>query len=119
MGKLKGGMDINYHTDSFYMYMASIHLNGRIICSGTVMSLKHILTAAQCIADLIQSNDTSQFANYFAIVVTANINIVSEPYSFQQVEVHPDYNFFIRPPNYNVAVITVNYENIFYYFYNV
>ena len=109
MGKLRGGRFIDISKEPFYTYMASIHLNGRIICSGTVMSLTHLLTAAQCIADLIQSEDPSQFNNYFALVVTANINIVSKPYSFERVEVNPDYNLISRPPNFNIGVITVNY----------
>ena len=108
-GKLSGGQEIMTFTDTFYKYVASLFEYGTLYCSAVVISLKHLLTTASCIENLIVSQDFTQFSYYFALIASDNNNKSLPLYYFLQVEAHPKYDFKDPQPYLNIGVITVNY----------
>lgn len=75
-------------------YQVSVQLGGAHICSGALIDDNHVLTAAQCFADLIKKKEDKQTENELNVV--AGTNDLSNEFGkvirrIVEVAVHADY----------------------------
>ena len=104
--KLIGG---NEATVSDLTYIALLKHIDRNLGIGFVISALHIISAAQCLEEIIRPN-YPRFRNYYAIVGNQNKSLGVRCF-FYQVEIHENYIMKSRSPPHDIGVITVDMIN--------
>ena len=89
-------------------YLVALFKDEEHYCSGSVVSTKHILTAAACLKNFFEKNCSfSDFTKYSALVGSMDLINGGVKYRYKQVEIHKDYSFRKDDFIHNIGLITV------------
>ncbi|XP_043485228.1 trypsin beta-like [Leptopilina heterotoma] len=102
--KIVGG---TYSSPDEFPYQVSIRMNGYHICGGSIISTRHILTAAHCLYNYI-----NMYKQITVVSGTTYLYLGGQSHSIQTFRIHPA---FINNANFqfanDIAVITVSEPN--------
>ena len=87
-------------------YLAALYRKEVHFCTGSMISPKHILTAAKCMEEFFMC-EYPDFSKHYAWVGSFNLKEGGIIYDYEQVEIHKDYNFEYSDYIYNIGLITV------------
>lgn len=90
-------------------YIASLRLysTNQLICAGTIISIRHIITAAHCVFDL--RNDFSDLRAYAGSTTLSGIHRAS--YFIREINIHPHFQGLLVPhenKQNDIAILTVS-----------
>ncbi|XP_034936709.1 trypsin-6-like [Chelonus insularis] len=100
--RLVGGEDTNLQET---YYQASLQFNGMHICGGTIITSKHILTAAHCVAELFEP----PFDELEVAIGTLSLK-KGDRYGVFNISWHPDFESGEHEVYNDVAVLTLKNE---------
>ena len=92
----------------YKIYIASFRHNGTHLCTGILVSEKHVLTAAQCLNEFFIHEQIPSFKEYSILLEDVD-KLTTTLHSIEQVEVHSRY--IPNDPTsflYDIGVITVS-----------
>ena len=97
--KIMGGQDSVPYSYPWMVSLAKRSYNNLHLCGGTLITFRHVLTAAHCIEDFSGVNDISILAGIH------NINEKRNPFSAIAVNLHPQYD----PETFanDIAIVTL------------
>lgn len=100
--KIVGGRDASI---SNFPYQVTLKVNGNHICGGSIISTRHILTAAHCIVGMVRA----PYTNFKVVTGTTNSVRGGQFHNVLRVTTHPQYTGDgSNSYKHDVAVITVN-----------
>jgi secreted trypsin-like serine protease len=105
-----GGIDVDINE---FPYQASIRVRGLHICGGTIISMKHILTAAHCVSTI-----SPPYSHLKIVTGTSSLNYGGEYHNIRRIDIYPEYNDNDSYVN-DISIVTVNIKRNFkkvYYF---
>ena len=103
---LKGKLISEEPYGDIISYVAALYESKTLYCTGFLVSVKHILTAATCLRNFfIKKNRPIEF--YHAKIKYLVLTTWDDKYMFQQVEIHRDYNHELDDLPNNIGLITV------------
>lgn len=90
---------------SEFPYQVSLRLKGKHFCGGALITKKHVLTAAHCVA-AVKSTGLSSLS---AVVGTNSVSSGGSTYKIKALSSHPSYVNRATPDwMYDIGVITVS-----------
>ena len=106
MGKLGGERSVN---PSNYRFMASLRRDDVHICSATLISNRHALTAATCLKDFLNEIKIPSFDTFSLVAGRFDVHNGTTVFRIEQVQFHHKFSFRSPKIGYNIGLITVNY----------
>ena len=88
-------------------YIATLYRDYEHFCSGSLISVLHVLTAAVCLGDFFSPLIVTNFSLYHALIGSSSVLKGGIPYYFEQVEIHKDFDFVKPGIINNIGLITV------------
>ncbi|XP_063983180.1 transmembrane protease serine 9-like [Diachasmimorpha longicaudata] len=84
-------------------YIVSLNRNGHHFCGGSIISDRHILTAAHCVHDFTSSTQRSVTIRAGSLTSRSG----GQTYTVDKIQVHPEYVDHLGSPPNDIAIIKV------------
>ena len=108
MGKLGGERPV---IPSDYTFVASLRRHDLHICSATLLSNRHALTAATCLKGFLNESIIPSFDQFTLVAGRYDIDNGTTVFEIEQVQVHRRFMFYSPNDFYNIGLITVDYQH--------
>ena len=106
MGKLVAESSVN---PSNYRFMASLRRDDVHICSATLLSNRHALTAATCLKEFLNEIKIPSFETFSLVAGRFDVHNGTTVFKIEQVQLHHKFSFRSPKSMHNIGLITVNY----------